>query len=110
MTIFLQSHSLPTDSGSELWAMIARITIFLLALLVFCFVCGYAWRTLPALRKILPPPQRVSPEEKRVTLVAEEYADLDSEENEQPATYLHLSNASADSGEIGLTVKTKENS
>ncbi len=50
----LAGEPLSSDKGPELLGMLVRIGIFLIFLLVFVFVCGYAWRTLPGLRAILP--------------------------------------------------------
>ncbi len=50
----LAAEPLASNSGSDFSAMLVRILFFLLFLLVFVFVCGYAWRTLPGLRAILP--------------------------------------------------------
>lgn len=37
--------------------MVLRIGLFMLFLLIFVFVCAYAWRTIPALRALLPRPK-----------------------------------------------------
>jgi hypothetical protein len=57
----LSAEPLASDHGPDFLGMLLRIVLFLLFLLVFVFACGYAWRTFPALRAILPLP------EKRVT-------------------------------------------
>lgn len=44
--------------------MMVRIGLFMLLLLVFMLVAGYAWRVVPGLRKVLPPYQPPAEEEK----------------------------------------------
>jgi hypothetical protein len=58
----------PLDSGdsprnSGLGEMTLRIGLFMLGLLIFVFLCAYAWKTVPALRRILPAPK---PEETKL--------------------------------------------
>jgi hypothetical protein len=52
------------NSNAGLPDMVNRIVLFILSLLVFCFVCGFAWRTIPALRRILPTDRKAPPPDK----------------------------------------------
>lgn len=55
---------LPTSSNDGTFGpMVVRIGLFLLFLLIFVFACGWAWRNVPALRRIIPPPVPPQPEE-----------------------------------------------
>jgi hypothetical protein len=56
--LLLAGETLDSDRGPDFAGMLLRIGLFLLFLLVFVFACGYAWRTIPALKAILPPPQK----------------------------------------------------
>lgn len=57
-SLLVSGDPIRSDPGPEFFGMLLRIFLFLLFLLTFCFACGYAWRTLPALRAILPLPQK----------------------------------------------------
>lgn len=80
----LAGEPLPSDLNSEFWAMVLRITLFLGFLLVFVFVCGWAWRTLPGLKAILPePPQKRLNYKEQITL-AEPLLELEETDETQP--------------------------
>jgi hypothetical protein len=57
-SVQLASETLQT-SQNGLGDLMGRVGLFLLALLVFCALCGLAWRKIPALRNIVPSPQMV---------------------------------------------------
>ncbi|MEI6046233.1 MAG: hypothetical protein WCS37_17940 [Chloroflexota bacterium] len=44
-----------------LGSMIIRITLFMVGLLVFCLICGLAWRKIPGLHALLSVPQTEEP-------------------------------------------------
>jgi hypothetical protein len=48
------------SSNDGLADLVGRISLFMLALVVFVVLCGLAWRYLPFLRKIVPTPQQVA--------------------------------------------------
>lgn len=68
LTPLLSAEPLASDHGSDFGVMLLRIGLFLIFLLVFVFACGYAWRTLPALRAILPLPEKRVTEQVKLNL------------------------------------------
>ncbi len=65
--VFFGGAPLPSHPDNEFWTMIIRVGLFMLFLLVFVFVCGYAWRTLPGLKALLPPAEKRVREELHLT-------------------------------------------
>jgi hypothetical protein len=51
----LPSGNIPANDGFG--AMVLRIGLFMIGFVVFFFICGYAWKTIPALRALLPGPK-----------------------------------------------------
>lgn len=72
VTMLFSGEPLASNPNGEFFAMLLRITLFLVFLLVFVFVCGYAWRTLPGLKALIPPPQPQPKEEPGLTLVEQD--------------------------------------
>ncbi len=53
--VTLPSGKIPQNNGFG--EMMLRIGLFMLFLLVFVFVCAYAWKILPGLRALIPGPK-----------------------------------------------------
>ncbi len=51
----LPAGNIPANEG--LGSMTLRIGLFMLAILIFMFTCGYAWKTIPALKRLVPGPK-----------------------------------------------------
>jgi hypothetical protein len=85
------------NSNAGLPDMVNRIVLFILGLLVFCFVCGFAWRTIPALRRILPTGEKAPPPDKSFHL-SDELLDDDYPATRYQPQPLEENNPAADSG------------
>ncbi len=76
---------IPSDNGSEFLSFLLRVVLFLLFLLAFVFTCGYAWRTLPGLKAILPnPPEKRLKAATQITLAEAELEEEDDEQDARP--------------------------
>lgn len=55
---YIFSQVVPGDAissdSSGGWNLVVRGGVFIVILLIFVFVCGYAWRKIPALRALIP--------------------------------------------------------
>ena len=84
----LSAEPLASDHGPDFLGMVLRVVLFLLFLLVFVFICGYAWRTLPGLRAILPLPQKRVTEQLTLNLTplsGQEPVEVYTYSSEEPA-------------------------